>query len=173
MTATSGGNGKSKRITSRLVVATLLATLGLGFLTIGSAGAQSAGCTGGPYDGATALDSDGDGVNDSDEVRAGTGECDPASTPTAVCGEYVASYDASTADTDGDGHTDAAEVAAGSDPCDATSVVAAAVANTPTPQAAPTLALTGPSTALVSALIGVAALLLGLSAMALSRRIEA
>jgi|GEM_PF-4284800 len=179
MTVTSGGNDKSKRITSRLLVATLLATLGLGFLAIGSAGAQSAGCTGGPYDGATALDSDGDGVNDSDEVRAGTGECDPASTPSAVCGEYVANYDAATADTDGDGHTDAAEMAAGSDACDSTSVIAAAANNTPAPQAAPvdqaapTLALTGPSTAMVSALIGVATLMLGFGTMALSRRIEA
>ncbi len=173
MTATSGGNGKTNRITSRLVVATLLATLGLGFLSLGTAGAQSAGCTGGPYDGATALDSDGDGVNDSDEVRAGTGECDPASTPTAVCGTFVANYDPATADTDNDGHTDAAEAAAGSDACDATSVIAAAVTNTPTPQAAPTLALTGPSTAMISALIGVATLLLGIMAMAVSRRIEA
>lgn len=180
MTATSGGNVHSSRVTSRIMVATLIATLALGFLSIGTASAQSAGCAGGPYDGATALDSDGDGVNDADEVRAGTDGCDPASTPTAICGTFVANYDAATADTDDDGHTDAAEVAAGSDACDATSVIAAAAvtpaAATPaatTPAAAPVLALTGPSNAMISALIGFATLLLGIGATAVSRRIEA
>lgn len=144
------------------------------------AGAQSGGCTG-SYADATALDSDGDGVSDSDEIQTGTDECDPSSTPELVCGEYVTPYDSSSFDADNDGYSDAMEKAAGSDPCDATSVVssvttqppvdepAASVTNAP---AAPLLALTGPSA--FTYLIGSGLLLvaLGSASLVVGRRKE-
>lgn len=161
------------------------------------AGAQSGGCAGGPFVGSTTLDSDGDGVNDADEIVSGTNECDPASTPVRVCGDFVASYDPATFDFDNDGDNDAAERAAGTDPCDSTSVISAAVTTTtaapttPTEtettttirvaavgvdeetQAPPQLALTGPSTATLAAVVGVATLLLGAASLAVGRRVEA
>lgn len=105
----------------------MLVIFAVAHLMIGSAGAQSSGCPNGPFEGATALDSDGDGVNDGDEVLAGTDECDPASTPT----------------------------------------VAATVA------APPRLALTGPSHAVVTALVGSALLVLGMVSISVARRADA
>ena len=96
-------------LAARLAIALAIAVLAVGALSINAVGAQSAGCADGPFAGATALDSDGDGVNDGDEVLAGTDQCDPASTPVTVCGAFVASYDAATADTDGDGVVDRVE----------------------------------------------------------------
>lgn len=175
MTAMSRGNVFTIQLAMRMVIALVLAVLAVGSLSIAAAGAQSAGCTGGPYDGATAADSDGDGVDDGTEVRAGTDECNPNSTPTSVCGDWVANYNPATADTDADGHTDAAETTAGSDPCDASSVVAAAAAtqNTGTVAAAPQLALTGPSTAIIIALTGLSMMMIGFAALAVGRRVEA
>lgn len=189
---TSRGNVLTIHLAIRMAAALVVTVLAVGSLSIGVAGAQSAGCTGGPYAGATSLDSDGDGVNDGVEVQAGTDECDPDSTPTSICGEWVANYNAGTADTDADGHTDADEVAAGSDPCDASSVVAAAAAATTTTTtaaatttttaattaaadatAAPALALTGPSTSSMIAMIGLAMLMLGFAARAAGNRAEA
>ena len=100
----------------------VLVALVVSFLSIQPVAAQpSGGCTGGPFAGATDLDGDGDGVNDADEVVAGTDACDPAAAPTPVCSGFVVDYDASVADTDADGVTDAAETAAGTDACDASS----------------------------------------------------
>jgi len=161
----------------------VLASLAFALFATAPAAAQSSGgCEGGPFTGATTLDSDGDGVNDSDEVASGTDECDPNSTPSLVCGVYVASYTASSFDFDNDGHTDADEIAAGTDPCDSTSVIAAGAAATTTTTVAannggaaqaPTLALTGPSTATVTFVVGLAMLLLGLASLAVGRRVEA
>jgi len=98
----------------------LLATLVVGVLAIQPVAAQSGGCAGGPFTGATTLDSDGDGVSDANEVTAGTDQCDPGDAPTSVCDEFVANYDASVADSDGDGVTDAIENSSGTDACSAT-----------------------------------------------------
>lgn len=171
-------------------VLTILAILALSLAGFASpAAAQSSGCAGGPFDGATATDSDGDGVSDGDEVAAGTDECDPAEAPTNVCGNWVTGYDATTADTDADGHTDAAETSAGTDHCDETSVIDANVTNNGannttdttttnnatnnTAAAAPTLALTGPSSATLLALVGMSLVLLGSASLAMGRRAEA
>ena len=205
----------------RTIVAIAALVLGV-VATAQPVSAQSGGSSGcgSTFAGATTSDSDGDGVSDAAEVVAGTGECDPADTPTSVCGAFVANYDASTADTDSDGFTDAAEIAAGSDHCDSTSVIAAAVTTTTAAPAAttmtaapaattttaapaattttaapaatttteasvvgagaldnddadpPQLALTGPSTATLAAVVGVAALLLGLASLAVGRRVQ-
>ncbi len=174
----------------------VLASLAFALFATVPAAAQSGGCAGGPFAGATTLDSDGDGVNDSDEVSSGTDECDPNSTPTFVCGGYVNGYNAAAFDSDNDSYTDAAETAAGTDPCDPTSVIAAAVTTTtaapstttaaPTPttvdtgagtgaaaQQAPTLALTGPSTATLTFVVGLAMVLLGAASLAVGRRVDA
>lgn len=166
----------------------VLASLAFALFATAPAAAQSGGCPGGPFDGATTLDSDGDGVNDSDEVASGTDECDPNSTPTFVCGGYVSNYDAAAFDSDNDSHTDAEEIAAGTDPCDSTSVIAAAATTTTTTapttttaaagaggaaQQPPTLALTGPSTATLAVVVGLAMVLLGAASLAVGRRVDA
>ena len=85
-------------------------------------GAQSGGCPGGPFPGATATDSDGDGVSDADELAAGTDECDPTS-----------------------------------------------VISTPLPNP-PTLALTGPSAAMLSAVVGLALVVVGFAFLSVGER---
>jgi len=139
-----------------------------GFVT--PAAAQSGGCVNGPHDGATATDSDGDGAADATEVVAGTDECDPTDTPTQVCGEWVANYNAATADSDNDGYTDAAEDSAGTDKCDSTSVIAATSNNVASEP--PLLALTGPSTAMLLTLSGLSLVLIGFASVAVGRRTE-
>ena len=66
---------KPMRIVLVLAAALLVASIGFA----GPAGAQSGGCDGGPFPGATPTDSDGDGASDAEEVLAGTDECDPTS----------------------------------------------------------------------------------------------
>jgi hypothetical protein len=128
MTAVSRGNVLSSKVFGRFAIVALLATLGIGFGSMSATAAQSSGCVGGPFDGETALDSDGDG------------------------------------------HTDAAEVAAGSDPCDSSSVISSVATATIPP--AQTLALTGPDTAVVGALVGFVTLFLGAATLAVGRRVE-
>ena len=95
----------------RTIVAIAALVLGV-VATAQPVSAQSGGSSGcgSTFADATTSDSDGDQVSDAAEVVAGTDECDPADTPTSVCGAFVANYDSSTADTDGDGFTDAAEI---------------------------------------------------------------
>lgn len=155
---------RTKQLGGIALIATLIFAISA-FLA-GSAGAQSGGCTG-TFAGATALDSDGDGVSDAVETQTGTDVCDPGSVPSLVCGEYISGYDAANFDADNDGVSDADETAAGTDPCDAASVAGATSTQTTTavsPAVAepPLLALTGPSTATV--LVIVAMLLVGLGA---------
>ena len=93
----------------------LFAALAVSFLSIQAAGAQlnSAGGCDATFAGATATDSDGDGVSNADELTVGTNPCDPAEAPSAVCGDFVVGYNPSIADSDGDTFTDAVEAALG------------------------------------------------------------
>jgi LPXTG-motif cell wall-anchored protein len=129
-------------------------------------------CDGAGHAGATATDGDGDGVSDAIENQTGTDDCDPNDTPTQVCGEYVANYNASAFDTDNDGHSDAAEDEAGTDKCDPDSTIAGAQVSPPAAAQPPTLALTGPSTSVLIALIGAALLAIGAASLTVSRRVE-
>lgn len=155
-----------ERLRLLFVLAALITAMSVAVGT--PAGAQSGGCVGGPYAGATPTDSDGDGASDADEVLAGTDECDPDDTPTTVCGSVVADYDPATTDTDGDGFTDAVEDSDGSDKCDSTSLVAGASATTN----APVLALTGPGRVELLAAFGLLLVALGLASQSLVRRAE-
>ena len=66
---------KPMRIVLVLAAVLLVASMVLA----GPVGAQSGGCEGGPFPGATPTDSDGDGASDAEEILAGTDECDPTS----------------------------------------------------------------------------------------------
>ncbi|MGI9608230.1 MAG: thrombospondin type 3 repeat-containing protein [Acidimicrobiales bacterium] len=72
-------------------------------------------------------------------------------------------------DSDGDGVSDADEILAGSDECDPTSVISTPAPPTPVP---PRLALTGPSTAMLSVMVGMALIIVGAAAMSLGKRAE-
>ncbi len=164
MTALIAHPARLVHVMFAMAAATLVAAL----ILVAPAGAQSGGCEGGPYPGATATDSDGDGVSDADEVVNGTDECDPNDAPMQVCGDWVVGYDASTADTDGDGFTDAVEDSAGTDKCDSTSVVAGTAATTQPPL----LALTGPSQLELLAALGLVLVTVGFGSVAIGRRVE-
>ncbi len=79
----------------------------------------------GEGEGEEAVDSDGDGLTDTEETDAGT---DPASEDSDADGvkdgvEVESGLDPVSSDTDGDGYTDGAELAEGTDPNDAESVI--------------------------------------------------
>ncbi|EOT41013.1 Rib/alpha-like domain-containing protein [Enterococcus columbae] len=76
----------------------------------------------------TKADTDGDGYTDKEEVDAGSDPTDKDSTPVDLDGDGLSNEEEAThntdpikADTDGDGYTDKEEVDAGSDPLDKTS----------------------------------------------------
>ena len=129
------------------------------------------------YDLSTA-DTDSDGFTDAAELAAGSDHCDSTSVIAAAVTTTTAAPAATT--------TTAAPAATTTTAAPAATTTTAAPAATTTTEASvvgagaldnedadpPQLALTGPSTATLAAVVGVAALLLGLASLAVGRRVR-